>query len=37
MIALLGVLQLIHVMGEAVHSGEDFHQRHEAALGEVLL
>ena len=37
MVALLGVLQLIRVMRAAVDGGEDFHQRHEAALGEVLL
>ena len=35
--ALLGASQFIRVMGEAVHGGEDFHERHEAALREELL
>ena len=36
-VALLGVLQFIHVVREAVYGGEDFHQGHEVAVGEVLL
>ena len=35
--ALLGVLQFIPVMAAAVHRGDDFHERHEAALREILL
>jgi hypothetical protein len=36
-VALLGVLQFIHVVREAVDGGEDFHERHNAVVGEVLL
>ena len=36
-VALLGVLQFIHVVSEAVHGGEDFDEGHEAAPGEELL
>jgi len=33
-VALLGVLQFIHVVREAVDGGEDFHERHNAVVGE---
>jgi hypothetical protein len=36
-VALLGVLQFIHVVREAVDGGEDFHERHNAGVGKVLL
>jgi hypothetical protein len=31
---LLGVLQFIHVVSEAVHGGEDFAEGHDAAPGK---
>jgi hypothetical protein len=33
-VALLGVLQFIHVVSEAVHGGEDFAEGHDAAPGK---
>ena len=36
-VALLGVLQFIHVVREAVDGGEDFHERHKCGDREVLL
>ena len=37
MVALLGVLQFIHVVSEAVDGGEDLDERHEAAVGKEVL
>ena len=36
-VALFGVLQFIQVVCETVDGREDFHERHNAVVGEVLL